>query len=224
MRTLARMSARSFLIAVIAVATCATQAHALSTEGSIGVVSDYRWRGASMSGENPSLQAEATLSADSGFWLWGGANSVGSDYGGTELEIGAGYTHDVAGVEWTLGAERYAYPGEEGIDYIEVDFSGVAKLGALSLSGGVEYTPEQDNYDEDDTYLWTSAEYAFDRVRVHGKIGRDDGVMAPAPHAVDYSVGAAIPLRAVELDFSYVDSEDYDAAWVLGLAYHWSNE
>lgn len=189
-------------------------------EAEIAIASDYRWRGISLSDEQPSLQVEGTLAHDNGVWLWGNLNTVGQDYGGAEIGLGAGYTRTLGGVEWTIGAVQYLYAGEDGIDYAEADLSAAKAFGPVTLSAGAEYVPEQANYDEDDLYLWLGWEVAGPRgIRLHGHVGQDDGVMAPAPYAIDYSIGAGAPLGGFNLDLSFVDVETEDSAWVLRLAY-----
>jgi uncharacterized protein (TIGR02001 family) len=216
----AGMGFSTFLLAAAAVAASATPAPCAEFESEIAVVSDYRWRGVSLSDEEPSLQIEGTASFDNGTWLWGGANSVSADYGGSELGIGAGYTRELAGLEWTLGVTRYLYPGEEALDYTELALSSAVTFGAVSLSAGTEYVPEQSNYDEEDLYLWVGGEVALPRdARLYAQVGRDDGSMAPAPDAVDFTLGAAIAVSAVEFDLSYVEVDTVAPAWVLRIAY-----
>ncbi len=193
---------------------------AFETEARIGVVSDYRWRGQSLSDENPSLQIEATASHASGLWLWGGVNTVSGDLGGSEWSAAFGYDRTLLGVDWSAGATRYFYPGEADIDYTELAFSGARAFGPVSLTAGVEYAPEQDNYDESDTYLFVGFEAAGPHeITMHGHIGQDDGIMALTPHAIDYSLGATRGFGRFELDLTYVEAEGADSAVVFGVAF-----
>jgi uncharacterized protein (TIGR02001 family) len=189
-------------------------------EGEAAFVSDYRWRGVSLSDEEPSLQAEATLAHASGAWAWGNVNSVSDAYGGSEFNLGLGFTREIGAVSWTIGALRYLYPGEDDLDYTEIDLYAEGALGPVWLSGGVEYAPENDNYGDDDTYLWLGWEIEAPRgFTLHGHIGRDDGVMAPTARAVDYSIGAGAPLGPFAFDLSYVEVETEDGAMVARLSY-----
>src|SRR5688500_13330862 len=61
----------------------------------IEAVSDYRFRGISLSGGEPALQAEALLELDSGIFasLWG-STLTGTD---VELQLGVGYSGKLIG-------------------------------------------------------------------------------------------------------------------------------
>jgi uncharacterized protein (TIGR02001 family) len=189
-------------------------------EGEAAAVSDYRWRGVSLSDEQPSLQVEVTASHDSGAWLWGNVNTVDKDLGGAEIALGAGYTRTLGPIEWTLGAVHYFYPGEADIDYTEVDLTASASRGSLTVSAGFEYAPVQSNYDDDDLYSWVGFEVAAPHnITVHGHLGHDDGVMAPVPYAIDYSLGIGVPVGRFGVDLSLVHVESEDVAAVVKLSY-----
>lgn len=192
----------------------------VETDARVGVVSDYRWRGQSLSDESASLQAEATLSHESGAWLWGATNSVSDDLGGAEINLGAGYDVSLGGFDWSLGAIQYFYPGEDDLDYAEFDLSAARGFGPLTLTAGLEYSPEQRNLEDSDTYAFLAFEaQAAHAIVLHGHVGRDDGVMALEPHAVDYSIGATRAFGPLALDLTYVEAEGADSAFVLGLSF-----
>jgi uncharacterized protein (TIGR02001 family) len=193
---------------------------AWDVEGSLALVSDYRWRGVSLSDEDPSLQAEATLSHEGGLWLWGGANSVSDENGDAELGLGAGWSTAFAGLDWSFGAIQYFYTGQDDLDYLELDLETARTFGAWTLAGGIEYIPPQRNYGED-FYPWASAERAFgEHVALHGQIGLDDGSMASADdQTTDYSAGLSATFGAASLDLSYVEAVDVDNAIVARIGY-----
>lgn len=189
-------------------------------EGEAAAVSDYRWRGVSLSDEQPSLQIEATASHDSGAWLWGNVNTVEQDLGGSEIALGAGYTRTLGQIEWTLGGVHYLYPGEADLDYTEIDLTMSTSRGPVTVSAGIEYAPDQSNLDDDDLYSWIGLEIDAPRnLTIHGHIGHDDGVMAPVPYAIDYSLGVAMPVARFGIDLSLVRVENEDAAAVLKVSY-----
>lgn len=211
---------RAGLVAAALPSADAQAAPGWETEYGVALVSDYRWRGVSLSDEDPSLQVDGTLSHESGFWLWGGVNTVSPDLGSAEINLAAGYTRELGGIEWTGAVTRYLYPGERDIDYTELSVIAARGFGPVSLSAGVEYVPEQDNYSENDVYTWLGWEIAGPHaISFHGHVGRDDGVMAPIEDAVDFSVGAGVPIGVFALDLTYVEVETVSPAWVLSLAY-----
>ena len=207
-------------IAVCALTIVAPSARAADLSATAALVSDYRWRGVSLSDGEPSQQFDLTLSNDAGVWLWGGANSVSESYGDSELGLGFGITRGFADIDWTFGVQRYAYPGASQLDYTQVGLSAVRALGPISLSAGVDYAPRQDNLAQNDVYAWFGWEICpIERVKLTGHVGRDEGAWAPSPGAVDFSLGAAATAGALELGFDYVGVEDSAPAWVFRLAY-----
>ena len=219
MRAVCSLSALT-LVALMALAGVQTaRAEEVTLDARIGVVSDYRWRGVSISEEEPAAQGEASLSFASGLWAWGWASSVASEYGGSELGVGLGYTRSAGPVTWTLDAIQYFYPGEDEIDYAQVDLTLEGDVGFAWLSGGVEYVPENDNYGDDDVYLWLRMERETGGATYHAALGRDDGVMAPRPYATDYDVGVAKMFGSFEGALSVVGVDGEAAALVAGLSF-----
>lgn len=92
---------------------------------SLGIVSNYVFRGLTQTATQPALQGGVTATLDCNFYVgaWGSNVSWISDaYPGTssslELDIFAGYKHALCeGVDYDIGLLRYQYPG---------DFGGVA--------------------------------------------------------------------------------------------------
>lgn len=173
-----------------------------------------------MSDESPSLQAEATLSHQGGFWLWGGANSVSEDNGDAELGVSAGWSAALAGLDWSFGAAHYFYTGQDDLDYFELDLEASRVMGAWTLSGGGAYIPSQDNYGED-VYVWLGAERALsEHIALYGQIGADQGSMASGPETtIDYSAGASFAWGAGAFDLSYVEAVDVSSALVARIGY-----
>ena len=90
----------------------------------------------------------------------------------------------------------------------------------MAISAGVEYVPEQTDYDETDLYSWIGWEIsAPHNLSIHGHVGHDDGVMAPTPYAIDYSIGIGAPIGSFGFDLSIVQVESEDAAAVVRLSY-----
>jgi uncharacterized protein (TIGR02001 family) len=208
------------MIAMLAAAllACEASADAFSIEAEAAIVSDYRWRGLSLSDEDPSLQLEAAGAFDNGAWMWAGLNTVSEDYGDIEIGLGLGYDATFAALDWSLGVIGYLYPDADDLDYFEIDLSASKTLGMLSLSGGVEYAPEQDNYETDNPYFWLGADARFGRFNLHSHVGQDNDLIDPAGATLDYSIGASVAIEHWSADLSFVESEADDSIWVLRLA------
>src|SRR6186997_2987340 len=93
-------------------------------ESEAGVVSDYRFRGLSLSNEKPALQLETTLSHDSGLYA-GAFTSTIEEYGvdadgdgaRAEVDISGGWAFSLAGFDIDAGAVAYLYPDASDVNY-----------------------------------------------------------------------------------------------------------
>lgn len=122
---------------------------AVTVTGSVGLVSDYRFRGVSQSDEQLAVQGGVTVARGSGVYIgaWGSNLAGWGAFGGAnmELDLIAGFKLPVGGGALDVGATWYMYPGGfDDTDFIEpyVKLSGA--LGSASLLAGVAYAPEQE--------------------------------------------------------------------------------
>lgn len=197
------------------------EAEGVSLEGEIGVVSDYRYRGYSLSGEDPALQGGLTLNVPGGFYAGAWASTI-EDYAGAELEVDlfAGVAFSAAGLDWDVSAMRYAYPDGQDVDYWEIPVSAAKTWDAFTATASVVWAPEQDNLGgEDNWYVSLAGEYAPEAwpVSLDGWIGHEDGAFADGK--LDWAAGVTKPFGPVSLSLHYVDSDgpDADAAVVAGI-------
>ena len=121
----------------------------VTVSGSVGLVSDYRFRGVSQSDENLAVQGGITVTHESGVYIgtWGSNLAGWGTFGGAnmELDLIAGFKFPVGGGALDIGATWYMYPGGfDNTDFIEpyVKLSGT--LGPASLLAGVAYAPQQE--------------------------------------------------------------------------------
>ncbi|SEN55749.1 conserved hypothetical protein [Sphingomonas gellani] len=182
----------------------------ITVSGSVGLVSDYRFRGVSQTDEEMAVQGGLTIAHESGFYIgtwasnlsgwgtFGGANMELDLIGGYKTPIGGGGTLDV-GLTW------YVYPGgADKTDFAEpyVKLSGTT--GPLNLTAGVAYAPKQQalgrwyysgasaaagTYDdpgdkEDNLYLWGDANAGIPGTGLTAKahIGYSDGNRGLGPN------------------------------------------
>ncbi len=122
----------------------------VTVTGSVGFVSDYRFRGVSQSDRNLAVQGGVTIAHESGLYIgtWGSNLAGWGTFGGAnmELDLIAGYKLPVGGGTLDVGATWYMYPsGFDNTDFIEpyVKLSGT--LGPASLTAGVAYAPKQES-------------------------------------------------------------------------------
>lgn len=121
----------------------------VTVSGSVGLVSDYRFRGVSQSDKGLAVQGGITISHESGVYIgtWGSNLAGWGTFGGQnmELDLVAGYKLPIGGGTLDVGATWYMYPGGfDNTDFIEpyVKLSGTA--GPASLTAGVAYAPRQE--------------------------------------------------------------------------------
>lgn len=210
------------IIAVSASLTFAGAARAQDAEeegwslsGEIGLVSDYQYRGYSLSGGDPSIQGGLTVNAPKGFYagVWASAieeYGIGADGDGAavEVDLSFGRTFSAGGWDWDASLLFYNYPDGSDVNYNEVLFSGARTVGAFTTTLGVEYAPSQDNLGgEDNRYFYIGGDYAPESwpVSVNAQIGHEDGAFADGK--LDWQLGLAKELGPVSLTLQYTDSD-----------------
>jgi uncharacterized protein (TIGR02001 family) len=182
----------------------------VTVTGSVGLVSDYRFRGVSQSDEQLAVQGGITIAHESGVYIgtWGSNLAGWGTFGGAnmELDLVAGYKLPIGGGTLDVGATWYMYPGGfDNTDFIEpyVKLSGTA--GPASLTAGVAYAPRQEAlgnwfyngtsaangvYDKpgdknDNLYIWGDASAAVPNtgLTLKGHIGYSNGNKGLGPFA-----------------------------------------
>ena len=117
-------------------------------EGTAGVVSDYRYRGYSLSEGRPALQTGATLSHRSGVYAQVYLSSideygVGDDGDGADAEITGeiGWSGQLGGFLVNAAIAAYRYPDGDGVNYVEVPLQVSRTFNALTGTVGLAYAP-----------------------------------------------------------------------------------
>lgn len=156
----------------------------ITVSGSAALVSDYRFRGVSMTDKEMAVQAGVEVAHESGVYVgtwasnlagWGtfaGANMELDIYGGFAAEVTPGLTADV-GLTW------YMFPGGlDKTDFAEAYLKLSGDVGPASMQVGVAYAPKQqalgpwydsafsEGYDNpgakhDNLYLWLDGSVAI---------------------------------------------------------------
>jgi uncharacterized protein (TIGR02001 family) len=183
--------------------------------GEIGVVSDYQYRGYSLSGGDLAIQGGLTLEAPKGFYagVWGSEIEevgIGADGDGAliEIDLSAGRTFSAGGWDWDVGLIYYSYPDGDDLDYLEIPVSAARTVGDFTTTLGVSYAPSQDNLGGDDNlYLFLGGDYAPEHwpVSLSAQIGHEDGAFADGK--MDWQLGLAKDIGPVSLSVTYADSD-----------------
>lgn len=194
-----------------------------TVEGRVGVVSDYRDRGYTLSEQEPALQGDVTVGHASGLYggVWGSSideYGVGADGDGSEIEVTlyAGWAGAVGDFDVDLGVWQNLYPDGEEVNYVEFPLQVGRTFGDTTLSTGVVWAPSQKGAgDEANTWLWTRGEYAPEAwpVSLHAQLGHEEGGFSP-DGKTDWGVGIEAPFRGLNVGLDWVDSDTEEGAVV----------
>jgi uncharacterized protein (TIGR02001 family) len=234
MATLRSVGARCVGVAMCAcVLACAMPAWA-QVSGSVGVVSDYRYRGYSLSDDKPALQGDIEWAASDGFYAglfastarvyYGPDSGLWIPYAGFAKRDSHGRSWDV-GIRWSHfdSASEYDYPEVHvGVAFRHVtirahyadDYFGGAPGVYVEVDGGVPFADR-----------WQLLLHAG---AAHDVENGDAGTR------FDARVGVSLSTRACDLSLSWQGTRgetgypyyppwdpDDRGGWVLGCVHHW---
>ena len=196
-------------VAAVLLLVSGAAAHA-ELSGTVGVVSDYDFRGISLSAKDPALQGSIDWAAENGFYVgaWGSNLDYGPGVDGDiEIDLYAGYAGETeAGLGWDVGLVWYAYPGSDDIsDYPEL-------YGALSYKWfelKQWYSNDLSGSDEDGFYTEGNASFELPAnfgLNLHLGYSYGDAFDGGAEY-MDYSVGVGYTLGNFDLELKYVDTD-----------------
>lgn len=150
----------------------------LTVSGNATFVSDYRFRGVSLSNKNPAVQAGINLNHQSGVFgsIWG--SSIDNFNGATtEIDLTGGWSGSLGDFTPTVGMIAFLYPGGTRTNYFEIYASLGATLGPASLTMGLNFSPEQENVLRSDRYVYGAASVAIPGtpLTANGSLGFERG-------------------------------------------------
>lgn len=200
----------------------------ITVTGGAALVSDYRFRGVSLSDKDFAFQPYLTVKHESGLYagVWGSnlAENAGDD---VEVDLYAGFAGGDA-VTYDIGATYYVYPGASGLNYVELTGKLGTTVGPATIGGQLSYVPSQDNTgNTDNIYVATNAAIALpdSPITLTGSVGYEDGAFGD--DKIDWSIGATAAVSVFTLGVAYVDTnrrstfafEDSKAGVVFTLSY-----
>ena len=190
----------------------------LSVSANVGLVSDYRFRGLSLSDRDPAVQGGLTVETSSGFYAGTWGSTIKESAGGAEAEVDLilGYAGDVGGgVSTDVHLAYYLYPGDGDIDYLEGYASLSYAIGPATPTIGVAYAPKQDNLrDEfgikvDNFYVFGGADLAVPgtSATLVARLGYETGCFDASDDGKwDWQLGGTVDALGLTFGLSYVDS------------------
>ena len=199
---------------------------AWSVEGVAGVVSDYRFRGYSLSDKAPALQAGLTLGHASGFYGDVFVSSIdeygiGNDGDGADAEItgSIGWAGVLAGFDVDAAVTAYQYPDGDDVNYLEAPVQIGQTVRDVTWTLGFAYAPAQTPLgDEDNRYGSAGLAYAPETwpISLSASIGYEDGALAPEGKT-DWAFDVAHEFGPTTLRLTWVDSDVEDGALVASV-------
>ena len=198
---------RRVLIA-LGVSLWASTAAAADLSADVGLVSDYRFRGLSLSRGHPVLQGSVTVE-QSGFYgqLWGSTLSHGSD---AEVDLSGGYDVELSHhLDVDVSANLYTYPTTRDASYVETTAIATYSRGPTSAKLGLSYVLPQGSTHAN-AYVFTQASYDVPKspVSLTASFGYERGGFDEVEHGGkwDWSAGAEVALKSARFCLTYVGS------------------
>lgn len=181
----------------------------ITLTGGVAVVSDYRFRGVSLSDKDFAVQPYLTVKHESGLYagVWG-SNITPNSGDDVEVDLYAGFAGG-DGVTYDIGATYYVYPGVSSFNYVEFTGKLGITVGPATIGGQVSYVPSQDNTgNNDNIYVATNAAVGIPGtpVTLTGSVGYEDGAFSGAGGKMDWSLGASASAKGFTLGVAYVDT------------------
>jgi uncharacterized protein (TIGR02001 family) len=206
----------------------AAPANAVDVTAELGLVSDYRYRGYSLSDGRPAAQGSVTIEHDSGAYasLW--ASTVDEPGADIELDFIGGYWLELSdALSLDLSAAYYAYPGGSGSNYVEATAALERSKGPETLKAGFSYAPKQHGTRDENgrthasSYLFASASYALPRLplTVSAELGHEQGYFDEVERGGkwDWCLSGKIVLDRLRLGLAYSGTDAGQDALVASL-------
>ncbi len=182
----------------------------ITVSGGVALVSDYRFRGVSLSDKDFAVQPTITITHESGLYVGAWASNIADNTGDdVELDIYAGFAGGDA-VTYDVGATYYVYPGVSAINYAELTGKLGTTVGPVTLGGILAYAPSQDGTgNQDNIYVGGNAAFAIPNTPLTftSSVGLEDGAFGN--NKIDWSLGVTASVAGFTLGASYVDTNRF---------------
>jgi len=187
----------------------------LSFSGEATFVTDYRFRGISLSNRDPAVQAGIEMETRPGFYvgLWG--SSIAEFNGATaEIDLYGGWRGSFGPISTDIGIIGYLYPGGSGTDYYELYGSVSGTVGPAELTVGLNVAPDQGNLARSNRYLYFGASVGIPDtpVTLNGNLGFERGGLVPdetgrTSKKTDWLIGADFVFEPVTIGIAYIGND-----------------
>ncbi len=216
------MPNRPAICAAFILVSCiaAAPAHAADVSASAGIVSDYRYRGLSLSDRKPAVQASISVEQDSGLYgeVWGSTIDEPGFAAEVEIDLTAGYAVQMAeNLQLDLSATYFLYPGEASSNYAEASVVAEMDLGRTSPRFGMSLAPPQRGTEDEEgragsnlySFVGVSHEVGGLPLTLDAELGWERGVFDETPGGGkwDWQLGADYRRGVVRAGLRYSGSD-----------------
>lgn len=189
-----------------------TQLGDFTFSGNAGIVTDYVYRGISQTDEGPAVQGGFDVGHSSGLYagIWGSnVDFNDEDEAHVEIDYYLGYSGEVSGFNYDVGALYYSYPGADSdLDYDFWEIAGAVgyDFDVAALSGSINYSPDFFGSTGDAFYYAAAVDvplpYDFSFTGHAGYQTIDDG-----EDYTDWSLGFGYAVAGFDLSLAYYDTD-----------------
>ncbi len=192
---------------------------AFSLSANVMLVSEYRFRGVSLSDKDIAIQGGFDIETASGFYAGTWASSIDTFAGSeTEVDLYAGYGGRLGDLAYDVGFMAYTYPGSSGTLYLEGYGSLSGAVEKIEWTAGAAYAFSQDNLgNQDNIYLYLDGGMPLgdSGLSLAGHFAYEDGAFGDGK--LDWSLGVTMPVKDFTLGVSYVDTNLSDRLGDAGI-------
>lgn len=189
-----------------------------SITGTAAFLTDYRFRGISLSNKEVVGQGSLTVATKPGFFvgIWGssiatiGRDPITGNGANQEIDLSGGWSKSYGAFTPTIGAIGYLYPGGRGVDYYEVYGTVGIATGPVTTTVGVNYAPDQDNLFEDNIYFFIAPAFGIPNTpfTIRGSVGYEDGAFQGGTKSkIDYMIGVEAKYKFLTFSAQYIDND-----------------
>jgi uncharacterized protein (TIGR02001 family) len=203
-------------LAAAAVSLTALAANAEIT-GTLSVISDYNFRGISLSANDPALQGSLDYASENGFYAGAWASNIdyGDGYDGNiEVDLYAGFAGEFAeDFGYDVGLVMYTYPDSSGDRFEETEEIHTypeiyAGLSYKWIEVKQWYTNDYSGTDLDAFYTEGNATFELPaNFGLTAHLGYNYGDAFEDTEYMDYSIGVTYTLGNFELGLGYADTD-----------------
>ncbi len=186
--------------------------------GSVALISDYRFRGVSLSDEKPAAQLGLAYDHPRGWYTGALLSTVQFDNQSrrTQFLPYFGYVQARSGFNWEVGADYYTFTDNHDYDYPEVYFG----ITSNHLSGRIYYSRKYFGNNSNALYLEINdSRPVIDRLNLICHVGilhpsvASDAASTSKRYLYDLRAGLGIEVHSVNVQLALVVTDSTDASY-----------